>query len=155
VPHLAGGDRFRHRADGLLDRRVEVDAVLVVEVDVIRTEPPEGLVDRRAHVVRPAVDAAVGAARACGVAELRREHDLASAPGDRAADEPLVVAELPAVDVGRVEERDTELERPVNRRDRLILVRLAVPGRHAHAAEPLRRHDEPLAECPSLHAGTL
>jgi hypothetical protein len=34
VAELAVGDQLRQRADGVLDRRVGVHAVLVVEVDV-------------------------------------------------------------------------------------------------------------------------
>ena len=33
VPHLSRTDQIRHRADGVLDRHLPVDAVLVVEVD--------------------------------------------------------------------------------------------------------------------------
>ena len=57
---------------------------------------------------------------AAHVAELRREHDLVAPARDRAADEPLV-RERP-VHVGRVEERHAELERAVDRRDRLGVV---------------------------------
>ena len=39
VAHLALGDELGHRPDGLLDRHVEVGAVLVVEVDVVDAEP--------------------------------------------------------------------------------------------------------------------
>jgi hypothetical protein len=42
VKHLALGDQLGQRADGLLDGRVRVDPVLVVQVDVVRTEPLEG-----------------------------------------------------------------------------------------------------------------
>ena len=40
-PDLAGVDQLRHRADGLLDRHVGIDPVLVVEVDVVDAEPPQ------------------------------------------------------------------------------------------------------------------
>ena len=88
------------------------------------------------------------------VAELRREHDLVAAALDRLADERLVLAGLRAVDVGGVEEGDAELERPVDRRDRLGLVRLAVPGRHPHAAEALLRDLEPVSKRARFHAAT-
>ena len=55
------------------------------------------------------------------VAELRGEHDLVAAARDAPADEPLVCER--AVHVGRVEEGDAELEGPVDRADRLALVR--------------------------------
>src|SRR6478736_5543073 len=60
--------------------------------------------------------------------------------GDGGADEPLVRER--AVHVGGVEERDTEVERAVDRRDALPLVARAVELRHAHAAEAERRHRE-------------
>ena len=41
VQDLALGDQLGQRADGLLDRGVRVDPVLVVEVDVVGAEPPQ------------------------------------------------------------------------------------------------------------------
>jgi hypothetical protein len=41
VAHLAGLDELRHRSHGVLDRGLRVDAVLVVEVDVIDAEALE------------------------------------------------------------------------------------------------------------------
>jgi hypothetical protein len=35
VAHLAGGDQLTHRAPGLFHRNLAVDAVLVVQVDVV------------------------------------------------------------------------------------------------------------------------
>ena len=67
-------------------------------------------------------------------AELRRELHLVAAAGDRPADQHLVVPG--AVDVGGVEERDAELERAVDRGDRLVPVAVAVALAHPHAAEP-------------------
>jgi hypothetical protein len=39
VQHLALGHQLGERADGLLDRRVGIDAVLVVEVDTVGPQP--------------------------------------------------------------------------------------------------------------------
>ena len=41
VAYLALGDQFGDGADGVLDRGVGVDAVLVVEVDVVGAEPAQ------------------------------------------------------------------------------------------------------------------
>src|SRR5262249_26018491 len=41
VTDLALVDQLRQRADRLLDRHVGIDAVLVVEVDILRAEPRE------------------------------------------------------------------------------------------------------------------
>src|SRR4051794_34045164 len=91
MPHLAGGHEFRHRPDGVLDRNVRVDAVLVVEVDVVDAEPAQRRVAGLADILRTAVDplsVAVPPER-----ELRREHDLVAATADGLADELLVVPE--------------------------------------------------------------
>ena len=56
VPDLALGDQLGQRADGLLDRRVRVDPVLVVEVDAVGAEPLQGALDGGADVRRAAVE---------------------------------------------------------------------------------------------------
>jgi len=83
--------------------------VLAIEVDVVHAEA----LQRRLVAADP-VERAVLAAH---VADRRRDDDAVAAVGDRPADE-LLVGER-AVHVGRVEERDPELERPVDRPDRL------------------------------------
>ena len=142
VAHLALLHELGHCADRLLDRRLEVDAVLVVEVDRVDAEALQRRLAGRADVLRLAADAEELARRSAHVPELRREHDLVAAAGDRLPDEPLVRA--PAVHVGRVEEGDSELDRALDRRDRLTLVGGAVELGHPHAAEPERRDLEPL-----------
>ena len=61
---LALGDQLADRADGLLDRGVRVDPVLVVQVDVVGAEPLQRALDGRADVGRPAVEIP-GPAPAC------------------------------------------------------------------------------------------
>ena len=53
---LPSCDQLGHRADGLLDRHVGVDAVLVVEVDVVGAEALQRALDRAAHVLGRAVE---------------------------------------------------------------------------------------------------
>ena len=55
----------------------------------------------------------------------------------------------------RIEEVDAEVERAVNRGDRLGFVTAAVEIGHAHAAEPGRRHFESLPELALLHRRLL
>ena len=136
VAHLAGGDQLGHRADGLLDRDRLVDAVLVVEVDVVDAEPLQRGVARGADVLRAAVDADPGAVGEPLVAELGGELDLVAAAGDRLADQ-LLVGER-AVHVGGVEEGHAEVERAVDGGEAGRLVGAAVELRHAHAAEAER-----------------
>ena len=50
--HLAGRDELGHGADGLFDGDLGIDAVLVVEVDVIDAEALQAGVAGRAHVIR-------------------------------------------------------------------------------------------------------
>ena len=50
-PRLAGGDGLGHRAPGLLERHVLVDAVQLVEVDAVGLQAPQRGVDRRADVL--------------------------------------------------------------------------------------------------------
>ena len=117
--------------------------MLVVEVDVVDGEAPQRRVAGCVDIVGPAVDPA--SARVVRIAddpELGRQHDLVAAVGDRFADEPFI-GERP-VDVGRVEQVDAELQRVLDRRDRLALVQASVKLRHPHATQPLGRHDEPL-----------
>ena len=70
-----------------------------------------------------------------------------------AADELLV--RVRAVDVGGVEHRDAEVERPVDRGDRLRLVAGAVEVGHAHAAEADRPDLEALGAEPARLHGVL
>ena len=134
--HLALGHELGHRPDRLLNRGVGVDAVLVVEVDVVDAEPLEGAVAGLAHVLGTAVDGALG--RVVGVAddaELGGDDRLVALPGQRLADEHLVGVR--PVHVGGVEEVDPELERPVDGGGRLLVVGRTVEVGHPHAAQAL------------------
>ena len=90
VADLALGDQLGQRADGVLDRGVRVDPVLVVQVDVVGAEPLQRALDRGADVGRAAVEDAGAAAGVRDEAELRRQHDLVAAALDGPADELLV-----------------------------------------------------------------
>jgi hypothetical protein len=90
-------------ADGLLDRRVGVDAVLVVEVDAIGPQPLQRALDGSADVRGAAVEHSRTAARVRMEAELRRQHDVVAPPRQGAGEELLV--DERAVDLGRVKER--------------------------------------------------
>ena len=127
-------DEARELADRILDRRGLVDAMLVVEVDRVDAQTPEAGLAARAHVLGAPVDPTLLGLR--GVAhdpELGGDDHGLAAIADGAPDE-LLVGEG-AIDVGRVEERHTEVDRPVDGGDALGLVGRAVELRHAHAAE--------------------
>ena len=117
VQDLALGDQLGQGADGVLDRGVRVDPVLVVEVDAVGAEPLQGALDRGADVRRAAVEHAGAAAGVRDEAELRRQHDLVAAALEGAADELLVG--VGAVDLGGVDVGDAQVERPLDGADRL------------------------------------
>src|SRR5437763_2954799 len=157
VKHLALLDELGHRANRLLDRNLRVHAVLVVEVQAIGPEPLQGSVDRAAHVLGRAVCRAdrghvAGRRLIHAPRELCRDHVLVTVALDRAPDQ-LLVGQGP-VQLRRVEEVDTELERALNRRDRLGLVGRAVEGGHPHASEP-EGGDLERSELASLHFSSI
>jgi hypothetical protein len=135
VADLALGDQLGQGADGVLDRGVGVDAVLVVQVDVVGAEPPQGAVDRGADVGRAAVEVAGAAAGVGDHAELGRHHDLVAAAVDGAAEEFLVG--VGPVDLGGVEQGNTEVEGSVDGADGLgvVAARAGVGVGHPHATE--------------------
>ena len=152
VAHLALLHELGHRADRLLDLRARVHAVQVVEVDVVGAEALQRALDGAPDVLaRPVGDPLrrVLGRRGEADAELRGQHDLVAPAGERLAEQLLV--RVRPVQLGRVEERAAELQRAVDRGDRLALVRGAVEGGHAHAAEADGR-DLQVAERAGLHA---
>ena len=81
-------------------------------------------------------------------AELRGDDDVLP-PSREGLSQELLVAVGP-VRLGRVEERDAEVERAVDRGDRLVLVGIAVGLAHSHAAQPESRDLEALLSEPAL-----
>jgi hypothetical protein len=71
------------------------------------------------------------------LAELRREHHLVAAAGQRPPDELLV--KEGAVDLGSVDQGHAEVDGPVDRPDRLLvtLPRPRVVRRHPHRPKPM------------------
>src|SRR3954454_6614238 len=136
MAHLAFGDQLAQRADRLFDGRVRVDAVLVVEVDVVGAEPLERAFDRGLHIVGAAVDDAGTAARVGDETELRRHDDVVAPAPDGLADNFLAVEG--AVDLGGVDVGDPEVQRPVNGADRLRVIEPPAGGvdaGHGHGSQ--------------------
>src|SRR5256886_10131304 len=127
--------------------------MLVIQIERGHAKALERRVAGGADVLRPAVhspEAAVGTAH---VPELRRQDPLRAPARDGAAHE-LLVGEW-AVHVRRVEECDPQVERPLNRGDRLGVVATAVKLRHPHASQAQGRHREALpAKRALLHVTT-
>ena len=135
VADLALAHQVGHSPDGVLDRSVRVDPMLVVQVDVVSAEALQGALDGGADVRRGAVDHAGSASGVRHQAELRRHHDLIAATLDRPPDQFLV--EEGAVDLGGVEVGDAQIQRPVDGADRLDLAAFTgvVVAGHRHGAQ--------------------
>jgi len=109
--------------------------VEVVEVDRVRAEPSERLVNRSDDMCGPrVVHERVSAVRSYEQPDLRGDPDAVAERCERLPDE-LLVRERP-VDVGGVEVRDAQLERPPDQRYRFVVGLAEVRERHRHAAEP-------------------
>src|SRR6266545_40286 len=133
ISNLALVNEIGHRADRLLDRRPRVDSVEIVEVDVVDAEPLERCLARPPDMCRAAVYASVAWFIGANEAEFRGQYDILAAARDRPADE-LLVGEG-TIHIGGIEEVHSELQRAMDRLDRLDLVGLSVDFRHAHAAQ--------------------
>jgi hypothetical protein len=114
----------------------------------VSSEPRERAFDGGLHARGRAV-------RTVGIdAELRADERAIAAIGERFADDRL--AAMRTVHFGRIEERDAEVERPVNRRDRLAFLTGAVRAGKRHAPETeFARERAGCAETPLLHRFTI
>ena len=133
VADFSGGDELGHGSKGVFNGDVGIDAVLVVEVDVVEVEAFEAGVAGLADVFGAAVDAEEFAVGAAHVAELGGEDDVVAAVADGAADELLVASG--AVHVCGVEEVESGVEGAVDDLDGFGVVGGSVKLGHAHAAE--------------------
>src|SRR5437870_2835721 len=138
IAHLAFGPEPRHRAASLVDGHAPVNAVLVVEVDGIDSEPLQAGLAGLPDVFRSAVDSDESALGVAHVTELGRQDDFLAAAADRLADQLFVAA--PAVNIGRIQEIHAQVQSSVDDLDRLLIDSMPVEFRHAHAAEPQGRY---------------
>src|SRR5690348_4495219 len=150
VADLPRTNEIRQAADRLFDRRALVDAMQVVQIDDVGAEARQARVAARLDVVRPAVDVAHGGSGGADNATLGGKDDIAAPPAERTADQLFVRAA--AIHVSGIEKRDAEIDCPMNRPYRFLVVGHAVALRHAHAAKADRRHGQPAAsKLPLLH----
>src|SRR6266851_1336315 len=134
MSNLALLDQFREGADCFLNWRIRIDAVLVVEVDILDAQPLQTSFTGLLHVVGLAADAAdVGIGGIADNSKFCGQHDLVAFALDRASDE-FFVLEGP-VNVSGIEKIDAEFEGAMNGRDRFGVIASGVELRHAHAAE--------------------
>jgi len=121
--------------------------MLEVEINRVDAEALQAGFACLLHVFRAAVHSRA-AVRQPQVSELGRDDIAVALPGDRAPDQLLVGAF--AIGVGRVDEIDAQIERPVNRLDCKCRIGIAIDGRHPHAAETDAGHIKG-AKLASLH----
>src|SRR5262245_8741330 len=134
VTRLAFFDKFRHRADRILNRNLRVDAVQVVKVDSLDAESFETALDSLAGVFGPAVNASdSGVVGVAHDAELGGQKHLITLPLDCATDQ-LFIGVWP-VYIRCVQKIDAEFQRAVNSFDGFSIITIAVKFAHAHAAE--------------------
>jgi hypothetical protein len=132
VSNFALVDEFLHLRERVFDWRVGIDAMLVVEIDVINAEPAQARLAGAANVIglsihisrRQVVEVAL-------VTEFRRQNDFVTASLNGFADQFFVSKR--AIHVGGVEEGDAEFDRPMNGRDGFALIARAIKFGHSHA----------------------
>src|SRR5690606_4126688 len=108
VADFARLHQFRHRTDRLLDRRLWIDAVLIIKVDRLDPEPAKTVIARLAHIIRRAVyPSRTGIGRISNDAELGGDHDAVAATANGFADEFFI--RIGAVHVGGVEKIDAQI----------------------------------------------
>ena len=136
VADLALRDQLRQRTDGLFDRRLRVDAVLVVEVDVVGVESPQRSFYGDPDVRGRAVEVSRAAVDVRDHAELGGQNDLV-APTPQSAPDQLLVR-IGAVDLCRIDEGDAQLQAAMDGRDGIALVDALVDvgGGHPHRPQP-------------------
>ena len=120
--------------------------MLIEQIDRVDREPLQRTFDRFADVFGPAIQFRTDLFSVLDAeAELRRDHDPIALARERAPEQQLVGVRT--VDLRRIEERATQVDRAMNRRDRLGLVGGAIGLAHAHAAQTyLRYFESPAAE---------
>jgi hypothetical protein len=138
VAHVAGLHELGDGAHRLFDRHLRIDAPEPVDVDVVGAEAGQGVGERVLDRLRrpsmprispPGPRSTPNLTLSTNSSRLRPRR----ASRSRSSFSPRGVV------VGRVEERDSRIERGVNRRDALHLVGRAIERRHPHAARAPRR----------------
>ena len=127
---LAGRDELVERGERLVDRRGRIGSVHLVQVDVVDLQPAQAVV-AGLHDPAPRQAAALRIV-AHRVAHLGGQHDLVAAAAQGLAEDRLGRAVV--VHVGRVEQRDAGVDRPVDHAMALVDVGVAPAAEH-HRAE--------------------
>ncbi|GAB4927973.1 hypothetical protein MAHJHV47_24990 [Mycobacterium avium subsp. hominissuis] len=132
VPDLAGGDQFGQRSDGVFDRGLAVEAVLVVQVDAVRGQPAQRTIHGDTDIGGAAVQAVAAGVR--DQAELGGQHHPIAPPAQRPGQQFLV--DVGAVHLGGVNQRHTQLDGAVHGADRFGVVGAGAGVGHRHSHRP-------------------
>jgi hypothetical protein len=143
IARLAGLDDIVQRLERLLDRRVIIEAMDLIEIDVIGAEPPQARVDLGHD--RPARQAGPVRARAHPPVHLGRDHDLVAAREILQRPAEDLLAGAVRIDIRRVEEIDASLQGPLDEGAAFLFVErpgVTAPIGYAvaHAAKAKARH---------------
>src|SRR6185312_1957401 len=144
-----------HGSRDVLDGNVGVHPVLVVEIDDVDAEPPEGSVGGLPDVLGSAGQTGLASLVVEGEPELGRDDDPIANRGQRLPHE-LLVHERP-VDLGRIEERDPTVHGGTDQIDHVLATARvrAIALAHPHTAQPDRGDHEIGPECALAHGGFL
>jgi hypothetical protein len=127
-------DELNKNAHHIFDGHRLVDAVLVVEVDVVGVETLQARFATRPHVFGTSVDAVPTASLVAHDAKFGGDDGLLANAGKRFAQQFLVG--IRPVHIRAIEEIDAQGQRAVENRDGGRVIRRAIELRHAHTAKP-------------------
>ena len=136
VADLAFADQIRHRAHDVFDRHLRIDPVLIIKIDLLHAQAPQAALDGAPDILGAAADAARRRIRRIAQdAELGGQEHLLPFAFDRFPHQRFVGVR--AIHVGGVEQRDAQLQRPVQRDDGFLPIGAGgVEVAHAHASQP-------------------
>jgi hypothetical protein len=145
ITDLAAANEIVEGADGLLDRRLRIEAVQLEEIDIVGAEPAQAALDRTQQMVTRGADIVRPLAGAEG--RLGRDDDAVAAAGDGLAQDLL--GQAVGVDVGAVEHGEAGLEADIDQAGGLPHVAFA-PGAEELVAATERTRAE--AQCRHLES---
>ena len=133
VPHLARLNQLRHGSYRFLNRDLWVDAMLIVQIDMVDAEPLKTGIAGRVHVFRRSVDTQQRTFGSAHVTELGCQHNFPAACFQDLCQQAFVGTH--AVPISRIEEVDADIERGVEHAQISGFIGRSVELRHTHAAQ--------------------
>src|SRR5689334_22297789 len=102
VTDLAGLHKFSHGTDSLLNRRLEIDSVLIIQIDRINAQALQAAITCTAHILRTAIHTSDGPSRISHSSELRGNENVVAFSFKPASDELFIL--VGSIHIRRVEE---------------------------------------------------